>query len=510
MLDHLWAGLELIMDPFTLLLILVAAFYGLFMGAVPGLTATMATVLLIPFTMFLEPMQAIAMIITLSALAIYSGDLPGALLKIPGTPASAAYVDDTYFLAKKGHATGILGLGLVSSAIGGVIGVLALMIMAPALAGLARNFTTYEYFWIAVLGVSASVFITRGNQIKGGISLLLGVGLSTIGLDIVSGYPRFTFGADSLLSGLNFIVVMVGVFGLAEVLNQARLRKIAQSPIPVSTKGILRRGWSLSLKMRGELLKGSVIGVGIGALPGAGSDVAAWVAYGTGKAGIQRSKRPDLELEKIDLRPYTSASASNNSSLGTTLVPAMVLGIPGDSITAILLGVLITQGLLPGPQLFHTQGDLVAGIYWVVLIANILMLFCGVLAIKAFSKVLSIPRAAMMAIIVAFCLIGAYASNNDTFDIGVMIIAGAIGLAMQRSGYPMAPLVLGLVLGPIIERNFMASLQKSESLLPFVTRPVSVLLIVMLIAIAVGPHLYGWIKSRISPVHKKHAQNVTV
>ena len=495
MMINLGAALGLLADPTLLLVVLASAVYGLFIGAIPGLTATLATALLVPFTYFLEPLPAIASIITMSAMAIFAGDIPSALIRMPGTPASAAYTEDAYRLTQSGQGALVLGVGLVGSAIGGIAGAVVLIAAAPVLAEFALQFTSYEYFWVAVLGLTASVIISQGSQVKGSISLLLGVLLSTVGIDIALGYARFTFGSAALLQGISFIPAMIGLFGLSEVLRNLLHPVGRVRPVRLQTRGMFRDTARTLWRYRKGVVSGNTIGAAIGVLPGAGGDVAAWVSYAATKNASREGHLFGKDNGHIE--PIVSAGSANNSALASAYVPTLVFGIPGDTITAILIGVLLVKGVVPGPALLTEQAPLLFGIYLIFIVANLLMLPLGYLAIRTSGQLLRVPAAVLMPIIVAFCVVGSFAINNGQLEILVMLLFGLLGYLMERTSFPLAPVVLGLVLGPIVEKNFMQSVIKTNwDLTEFLTRPVSAILLVITVLILIFPVLRGMRRGR--------------
>lgn len=496
MIQNLSDGLMMVVgDPFTLLVILLAGIFGLVIGALPGMTATLAAALLIPFTFFLDPVPAIGAIITMSAMAIFAGDIPGALLRIPGTPSSAAYTEDAYRMTRSGKGALALGASLVASVIGGLFGSIVLIFLAPVLGEFALRFTSFEYFWVAVLGLTAAVIISRGSQIKGGIALMIGLLLSTVGLDITLGFPRFVFGMEELYRGIDFIPAMIGLFGISEVLRNVLTPPASHAlRVPqIEGKGVVRETLHNIWKYKSRVVSGSLIGGGVGALPGAGADIAAWVSYAVTK---NSSKNAHLFARgNGHIEPIIGSSSANNAALGSAFVPTLAFGIPGDTITAIIVGVLLVKGITPGPDLFTVNTDTLYAIYIVFIIANLLLLPLGFLLIRASSFVLRIPRAALMASIVGISIVGAYAINNGYLEIIIMMGMGVLGFLLERTGVPLAPVVLGIVLGPIVETNFMQSVIKTHwDLTQFLTRPISATLVVLTVVLLAFPFVQGAIK----------------
>ncbi|WP_040243529.1 tripartite tricarboxylate transporter permease [Chromohalobacter japonicus] len=479
-MDAFLQGLALVFNFQTLLVIIGAAIFGVFVGAVPGLTATMAVALLVPITFYMDPTPAIAAIVTTSAMAIFAGDIPGTYLNIPGTPASAAYVGESHQLARQGRARETLGTNLVCSMFGGLFGTLVLVFVSPSLAEVALKFSSFEYFWLALLGLSCSIFISIGSKTKAFLSLLVGLLLSTVGLDMMSGAPRFTFGIPDLMAGINFIPVMIGMFALNELMsfygsrNEGRnVPAVHKDEVFSSVPKHLKRYWR-------NLLRGSSTGTLIGALPGAGADIAAWISYAMGKS---RSKNRDA-YGTGHIEGIVDASSANNSGISGAWVPALVFGIPGDSITAIVIGVLYMKGMNPGPTIFMDGGGLVYALFTVFFIANLIMLPIGYIAIRSAKVFILTPRKILMPIILCFCIVGAFAINNAVTDVWIMLIIGLVAFILARNDFPMAPAILGLVLGGTLENNFMSSMLKSNGdLLSFFSRPISAGLGIMVILI---------------------------
>ncbi|MBZ5877321.1 tripartite tricarboxylate transporter permease [Chromohalobacter israelensis] len=483
-MDAFLQGLALVFNFQTLLVIAAAAIFGVFVGAVPGLTATMAVALLVPITFYMDPTPAIAAIVTTSAMAIFAGDIPGTYLNIPGTPASAAYVGESHQLARQGRARETLGTNLVCSIFGGLFGTLVLVFVSPSLAEVALKFSSFEYFWLALLGLSCSIFISIGSKTKAFLSLLVGLLLSTVGLDMMSGAPRFTFGIPDLMAGVNFIPVMIGMFALNELMmfygssNEGRnVPAVHKDKVFGSVPQHLKRYWR-------NLLRGSSTGTLIGALPGAGADIAAWISYAMGKS---RSKNRDA-YGTGHIEGIVDASSANNSGISGAWVPALVFGIPGDSITAIVIGVLYMKGMNPGPTIFMEGGGLVYALFTVFFIANLIMLPIGYIAIRSAKVFILTPRKVLMPIILCFCIVGAFAINNAITDVWIMLIIGLVAFILARNDFPMAPAILGLVLGGTLENNFMSSMLKSNGdLLSFFSRPISAGLGIMVILIWLLP-----------------------
>jgi putative tricarboxylic transport membrane protein len=483
-MDAVATAFGLVFQPYVLLVILLSAAYGLFVGAIPGLTATMATALLVPVTFFMPPIPAVAAIVTATAMAIFSGDIPAALLRMPGTPASAAYADEAYKMTRKGQAETALGAGLVFSVLGGIFGVLVLSLAAPALAEVALNFSSFEYFWLVMLGFSCAIFIAGKDPVKGIVSLLIGLLISVIGLENPAGTPRYTFGNAEMMGGIPLIPLMIGMFAVSEILRYAA---VVAKPVMATERpfgNVFAGMWTLIKKYPLQLLRGSALGTAVGALPGAGADIAAWMAYAT-------SKRFSKEPQKFGtghVEGIVESGAANNSALGGAWIPALVFGIPGDSITAIAIGVLYLKGMNPGPTLFVNNPQNIYAVFIVFMLAQLLMLPLGWMAIKAAKRILHIPANLLMPLILLFCVVGSFAINNSLFGVSVMLIAGIVGFCMERWGFPVAPTILGVVLGTMLEEHFFSSLIKADgNFLVFFERPIAGTLGVLCLLIWLWP-----------------------
>jgi TctA family transporter len=474
--------------PYNLVVMLGASLFGLFVGAVPGLTATMATALLVPVTFFMAPIPAIAAIVTATAMAIFSGDIPGCLLRMPGTPASAAYTDEAHAMTRKGQAELALGAGLVFSAVGGLFGTVVLMVAAPALAEFALNFSSFEYFWLVLMGLTCAVFISTDRPLKGLVTLFLGLLVASVGLNNPAAFPRFTFGSTELLGGVGLIPLMIGMFAVAEIIRYVVALEPAAVVVEQRIGNVFSGMWQLARRYPVQILRGSTLGTVVGALPGAGADIAAWMSYAT-------SKRFSREPEKFGtghVEGIVESGAANNSALAGAWIPALVFGIPGDSITAIVIGVLYMKNMNPGPTLFTTHPEKIYSVYLLFIVANIIMLPLGWLAIKTAKRILRVPRDVLMPVILLFCVVGAFAINNTAFDVGVMLVAGLAAYLLEENGFPISPLILGVVLGGMLEENFVSSMIKADgNALAFFERPIAAVLGAVTLAIWLSPAARG-------------------
>ncbi len=482
-MSDLFQAFELVFRLEVLLVILGASVFGIFAGAMPGISATVAVALLVPITFFMEPVAALAAIATAVAMSIFAGDLPGALLRIPGMPASAAYAEESHEMTLKGQGGTALMISLLCSVLGGLCGTLALATLAPTLADFALQFQFYEYFWLAAIGLSTAALVSGPSPAKGLVSLSIGLLLATVGLDTISGAPRFTFGTIALMEGINFIPVMIGVFAVAEVLRclvhpprAGKASRVQRIDFPAAFQAIWR--------YKGKLAAGSGIGTLIGAIPGAGSDIASWVSYSLAR---KTSKTPE-KFGTGHPEGIVAATASNNASTSATWVPSLVFGIPGDSVTAIVIGVLFLKGLEPGPMVFVENAPLVYSIFVSFFLANLFLIPVGYIAIRLASQLLRVPNSVLMPIVLIFAMVGAFAINNSLVGVTIALVAGVGSFLLQENEYPVAPLVLGMVIGTLLEQNFMqAMIARQGDFTAFFGRPIAAGLGILTILLWLGP-----------------------
>ena len=483
-MDAVITAFGLVFEPYVLMVIFLSAVYGLFVGAIPGLTATMATALLVPVTFFMAPVPAVASIVTATAMAIFAGDIPSALLRMPGTPASAAYTDEAYLLTKGGQPELALGAGLVFSVLGGIFGVLVLILAAPALAEIALKFSSFEYFWLVMLGFTCAIFIAGKDPLKGLVALLLGLLIACVGLDNPAGAPRFTFGNAELTGGISMIPLMIGMFAISEVLRFAVTVNKPVMAIERPFGNVFSGMWALLKKYPLQLLRGSALGTAVGALPGAGADIAAWMSYAVSK---KFSKEPE-KFGTGHVEGIVESGAANNAALGGAWIPALVFGIPGDSITAIAIGVLYLKDMNPGPTLFVNNPQNIYAVFIVFMLAQLLMLPLGWMAIKVAKQVLRIPAGLLMPLILLFCVVGSFAINNSLFGVTIMLVGGVLAFFMERWGFPVAPTILGVVLGTMLEEHFFSSLVKADgNFFVFFERPIAGALGALTLLIWIAP-----------------------
>ncbi len=488
----LWtAGASIFGSLQTHLLIFAGSVIGLLFGILPGLSSSMALAIFIPFTFGFSPPQGIAFLITIYTSSVFAGALAAILVNIPGAPSSISTAFDGYPMAQRGEAGRAIGIATVSSALGGLIGLILLMVFSPAIVLLARRFGSWEYVLLAVMGLTMISFISKGSIIKGLLGGTLGLFLATIGEDPMISYPRFSFGSYELLGGIDFVVILIGLFGMAEVF--LRLEQEIQLD-PVQHVSGFMKSFVDVLKRPVTLLRSSLIGSFIGAIPAAGPSIASVVSYGVAK---RVSKHPE-EFGEGSIDGLVSAESANNASVGGALIPMMTLGIPGDPMTAVLIGALLIHGLSPGPRLFTDNPAYVSAVYLSYGIALIWVLINGLIGARWYAKLLSIPRYMLLPMVMVLCMVGAYSLNNNLFDVFLVVLFGVVGYVLQKAEISPAPIILGVVLGPMFETNLRRSLILSGgSLAPFFTRPMS-LAILAVIAYIIGTTIWQAVRSRRS------------
>ena len=366
----------------------------------------------------------------------------------------------------------MLTVDVIVACIGGLIGAVILILLAPQLAEFALMFSTYEYFWLACIGLSCSVIVSKSSLTKGMISLLIGLLITQVGLSETFGYPRYTFDIVDMFGGISFIPVMIGMFGISEIIrNVTSQHKQQRHNIKsVQLRGLFGEAFPILKKYKFNILRSGILGTVVGILPGAGADIAAWISYAVSK---KFSKEPE-KYGTGHIEGVVDAGTANNAALGGTWIPALIFGIPGDSITAVVIGVLLMKGIRPGPMIFEQTPEILYTIYIAFILSNILLIPLGLIAIKTCSQILRIPKNALMPIILMFCLVGAFAINNAIFDICLMIFCGVLAFFMEDNDIPVAPAILGIVLGRMLEDNFMQSMIKSDwNFSAFFSRPIA-------------------------------------
>jgi len=467
--------------------VVIGVIAGIIVGAMPGLSATMAISVLVPFTFGLEPLVALGLMAGIYNGAMYGGAIPAVLLRIPGTPAAVATTFDGYPMAQKGEGGFALQVAVISSAIGGIASAFALMLLAPPLSKVTLLFGPSEVFWVAVFGLASIIFLLGGNPVKGLISAFFGVFVSVIGSDPIYGNDRFTFGQLEILDGIHIVILLVGLYALPPVIDLLETPlKTGVDNSKLGTESI----WKALPRMKGywkTWLRGSAIGIWIGILPGAGGSMAAFMSYNEAR---RSSTNPDAWGEG-EPEGVAAAEVANNADTASALIPALTLGIPGTAVAAVMLGGLLVHGLQPGPMLFRENPDIVFGFMWQFLFGAILLvLLGGSLATNSFAHLLNLPRPLLGSVIIVLMLIGVYSIHGRMFDVYLMLGFGAIGWVMDRLKFPLPPVVLGLILGGFAEENLRLALRigRGDPMILF-QNATSLILVALTLAVIIGPTL---------------------
>ncbi|MEE0339169.1 tripartite tricarboxylate transporter permease [Acidaminococcus fermentans] len=461
-----------ILNPTCLLLICLGVCVGIIFGSIPGLSATMAVVLFLPLSFGLEPANGISLLIGLYMGGISGGLISAILLKIPGTPSSIATVLDGGPMADKGEAGKALGAGILYSAIGSLISIVALIYISPYLAALTLKFTPVEYFAIAIFSLSIIASLSGDSLVKGLLAGLLGIGFSLVGMAPIDAISRFTFGSFELMGGFNIIVLLVGVFAVTDIIMAGLGRKhlddaYQKKPYHLKGFGVTLREFK---EQFGNMIRSSLIGIGIGILPGIGGNVAGLLSYTATK---NASKYPEKFGTGI-VDGVIASETSNNAVIGGSLIPLLTMGIPGNTVAAVLLGGLTIHGINPGPLIFQKSGVYVYGIFFALIVATLAMLVFERGALPIFVKLLDVPKHILLPIVMVCCAVGAFSSSSRVFDIWCILGFGFLGVVMKYFKIPSTPLIIGFILGPMTEENLRRALQASAGKISvFFTRPIS-------------------------------------
>ena len=445
------------LTPMVILYMFIGVVAGISIGALPGLTATMGVALLLPMTFGMDAAQGILMLLGIYVGAIYGGSISAVLLHTPGTPASAATAIEGYKLTQKGEAGRALGVATLSSYIGGLVSVGCLVLISPQLAKLALQFSSAEFFLLAVFGLCIIGNISGDSVEKGLMCGCLGILVATIGIDSVTSYIRFCpEGNFNFMGGISYIPIMIGLFAMSQAFENIEEIFDADEEV-IKVTNILPKKEDMKVMLKVSPITG-LVGTIIGIIPGAGADIGAFVGYDV----AQKIAPNKAEFGNGSIYGIAGPEGGNNGVTGGALIPMLTLGVPGDAVTAIMIGALTIQGLTPGPMLFNTNKVLVYTIFIGMFVANTMMCICGFAGIRVFSKVLSVPKQILTPIIFALCIIGSFAMKNSLFDVWVMLIAGVLGYFLSKAKVPTSPAILGLILGPMAEKNFRTALLKSS------------------------------------------------
>ncbi|MGQ2908034.1 MAG: tripartite tricarboxylate transporter permease [Aliihoeflea sp.] len=473
------------LDPSLLVWTAIGTFAGIYIGAIPGLSVTMAASILISFTFTWDVNDALALIAGVYMGGVYGGSRTAILLNIPGAPSAVATALDGYPLAQRGEAGPAIGLSTVMSVIGGFVGIIALAVAAPVISKFALMFAPRDYLLIAIIGILLVGSLAASSLAKGIFAASLGIVIGLVGMDPMTAQARFTFGEFSLMGGISYVAAMIGFFGVAEVLYQLRTFDL---PAIKQKVGSVIPKWSLIRKYLPLSLQSSAIGVTIGALPGTGGDIASLLAYDQAKRTVKNPSRPFGEGAYEGL---VAPESANNAAVGGAYVPMLTLGIPGDAVTAIIIGALYIHGLKPGPLLMVETPHLFWFIVGNLVLANIFLLIFGLSGIKLFSKIVELPKGIILPLIVVLSVVGTFAVQNSVTDVYWMLAFGILGYFLKVYGFPVAPVILGIILGPLMDvsyRRAMISARDDVMIFAgeFFTSPLSLILTLSLIAIIVG------------------------
>ena len=484
-MELFFQGLDILLQWQNFIVIPIGLALGIVVGAIPGLTSDLGIILCIPLTYGMEPTMAILMLLAIYCGGTYGGSITAILINTPGTSANAATLFDGYPLAKKGQAYKALSMALFASTTGGLLSAFALLFLAPQIAKITLLFGPAEY--LAVFGLSVIAGVSNKSIFKGLIGACIGIFMSTIGMDNISGTTRFTFGNINLMSGIDLIIALIGLFAISEIMMKSQYNPKTDrqnvSAAAITKDKITRDEYR---RCRKPIALGSLIGIIIGATPGTGGGLAAFISYNQTK---QSSKHPET-FGQGEIEGIAASESANNGACGATMIPMLTLGVPGDGATAILMGAFMIHGMVPGPMLFKDQGNILYAIMIGLIIVNVFMYLIGSVFTRFYAHITRIPYEILACIVLTFCIAGSYSTNNRLYDIYIILIFGIISYFLRRMDFQLVPILLGIVLGPLAEDNFRRALLLSDgSLSIFVTRPISLAFLL----IAVGSiALFAW------------------
>ncbi len=487
----LLGGLAALADAQLLALLVMATLGGVVIGALPGLNATTGAALLLPFTLTMEPVPAIAILTAIYCSATFAGAITAILINTPGTSASATTCLDGYPLAMRGEAGRALGMAVVSSTIGGVLSVVCLMLAAPLLARAAYQFSPPEYFALTLFGLSMLATIGDGSPIKNLISGSLGVFIALVGVDKLTTVERYTFDSHELYEGIGFVPVMIGIFGVSELLVQSSAidtvrERIKLKSMQLPSREDYKKVWKTILRSTG-------IGTFIGVLPAEGATVASMIGYNEAR---RWSSTPE-QFGKGAIEGIAGSEAANNSATGGAMVPTLALGIPGSATAAVILAGLMVHGLRPGPTMFTEQADFAYAIFWSMMFVNLLFLFVGLYGAKLFARITLVPTQLLWPCVFVFSIVGAYALEQSMFDVWIVLVFGVLGYFMRRYGFSVVPLAIGLILGGMLEQRFGQSMvMLDEKWWLIASRPLALFFLVLTALALFGPLLWSRITGR--------------
>ena len=484
-MEGLISGFRIVFEPTTLLFLTGGTIFGVLLGAMPGISTSMSIVLAMPFTFTMNPIQAICFLVAVYCASNTGGGIMAILFNIPGNPQSAPTTFDGYPMSRRGEGGKALGLAIVASAVGGTIAAFVMLLLSPQLMTVALTFGPSEMFAVAFLGLSVLTCLDSGKMIQTIISGLMGLLIATVGMDPLTVFIRFTWGNVALLSGINLIPVMIGMFAIAEVLKQTvSYKKIDAGGIDASKSKTQFASFKELRSYTGAFLRGSGIGSFIGVLPGAGATIASFLSY---TAEVKSSKEPE-SFGKGNPKGVIASESASNASAGAAMVPLLSLGIPGGTATAVIMSALAIQGVQMGPMLLQRQPEFLHSVFAAIMFTNVFMVIVAVFVAKGFSKILGIPYHMLGTLIILLAAIGSYSLARSTGDVMLMIGAGIFGYFFIKQGFNVAALILGLVLGPICEVNIRRAIQLNNAdLVAIFSRPITAFLMIVSIAILLAP-----------------------
>lgn len=466
LIDSLLFGFGTLMGWKPLLIIVCGVIIGIMVGAMPGLSPSTGVALLVPFSYTMSPALAVVLLVSIYISSNYGGSITAVLINTPGTPAAAATALDGYPLTQKGEAGKGLGMSLIASTIGGIFGVIILIVFAVPLAKLAISFHPADYFALAIFGLTTVGSLGSGSVSKAMVAVLFGLLVNTVGLDPISGVSRFSFGIDQLYDGFSLIPALIGLFALSVVFTAFEKGQFGSTIVDKVSGGFptFRESW----KTKFTIVRSSILGTIIGIFPGAGATIASFISYNI----AQRTSKEPETFGKGAMDGVAASEAANSSSVGGALIPLLALGIPGSATDAVLIGALQLHDITPGPLLFQSNPEIVYGIFASLIIANAIMLVLGLYGVRYFAKVVEVPASVLFPMILAIALIGSFAVRSSFFDVGACFAFGVIGWIFKRYNYPVAPIVLGIVLGGLLEENFRRAVMM-EGPTVFLTQPLA-------------------------------------
>ncbi|MDR1708832.1 MAG: tripartite tricarboxylate transporter permease [Candidatus Accumulibacter sp.] len=488
MLEMLAQGFVDVFQPTTFALMVFGTFIGVIIGALPGMTGSMGIILLLPLSYHLPPHTALIMLSGVFCGSMVGGSVAAILLNTPGTPSAGATMLDGYPLCQRGQAGKAIGIATVASFAGGIVSTACLILIAPQLARVALQFQAADYFSLSIFGLAVIASASGKNILKGLISGWFGLLVSTVGIDVIVGSPRYTFGSYYMMGGLSLLPVLIGVFAMAQVFSEVGHPPHEADVVPQKITGMLPT-WTEIKGIALATAVGAFLGVFIGIIPGAGGGIACFMAYNI----MQKVSKQSEHYGTGVLEAIAAPEAANNGTTGGALIPMLTLGVPGDSITAVMLGAITLIGVRPGPLLFTETPHIVYAIFAGWILIQFVMLGMGFLSAKFAPYVLRVSPRVLLPLVGVFCIIGAYTLSNSLFDVLVTVVFGVIGFVMRKYGYPAAPLVLGVILGPMAESNLnRAMLNSNNDWTTLLHRPFSAAFLALSIVSVAVPLINAW------------------